>query len=317
MSNHLPRLYTGPVPAVGELITPLPLRGRPVYPGNGYPQNPGEDRPGLSPFGRISRGQPLGKSSVLLYNADGSAAQPAAVQMLQLEGDDMDAGQLSVTLITPRVIPLPYDDVRAGDVNAQNLTGEQDNAQVTGGNFPGAVAPIAWPPLDAILEWGVRGASARAVVDYVNGMTINVVASYLRVYASVSQTQGAGGFSGTSAAYYLSAFVGPGWTKPGTAKRTLYVGNVDAAGESPVFDIPKFARRAYIVAADESATPPNLTVGYLRLWQSPDGTNNVGNYFQSGNQPVGFEIPNGAQYFSVTSGMPASCLFAVIFELAL
>ena len=305
-----------PHPVVGELVTPLALNRNPIYPGNGYPPNPGEDRPGLSPFGRLARGQPLGKSSILLYNGDSSRPQPSAVQMLQLEGDDMDATQLNITLVTPRVIPLSYATVSAGDINQQNLTGEQANDQVSPTNFPGAFGPVRWPPLEAVIEWGVRGASASAVVDYVNGMTVNVVASFLRVYATVSQSQSIGGFAGTSAAYYLAAFVGPGWTKPGTAQRTVYVGELDANTESGVFDIPRFARRAYLVSASGDATPP-VTVGYLRFWQSPNGNHNVGNYFQSGNQPVGFDIPNGAQYFTVQSGLGETALFDVIFELAL
>ena len=41
-----------------------PLYGEPIYPGNGYPPNPGENRPGLSPWGRLAMGQTLGKSSI-------------------------------------------------------------------------------------------------------------------------------------------------------------------------------------------------------------------------------------------------------------
>ena len=39
---------------------PRPLHVEPVYPGNGLPPRPGEDRPGLSPFGRLAMGQALG-----------------------------------------------------------------------------------------------------------------------------------------------------------------------------------------------------------------------------------------------------------------
>jgi hypothetical protein len=297
---------------------PGPLYQRPIFPGNGYPPNPGEDRPGLSPFGRLAKGQPLGKSSILLYDATRDVIQPAGVDMLQVEGDNLDACQLLITLAAPRVIPLPF--ITVSQLDLQNVSGEEDNQQVTTGNFPGTLAPVSWPPLEAIIEWGVGGTTARAVIDYVNGVTVNVVASYLRVHAVVAQTAASGEIVGTSAAYYLAAFVGPGWAKTGTAKRTVYIGTVsDDAGESDVFDVPKFARRATIVGCDTSS-PPNPTIATLRFWQSSDGVaggNNVGNFAQSALEPGPFDVPNAAQYFSVVNQSAVPMKFSVIFELAL
>lgn len=293
---------------------PGPLYRGPIYPGHGYPPNPGENRPGLSPFGRLAKGQPLGKSSILPYDATQNRVQPASVPILQVEGDDLDASQLCITLAPPRVIPLPF--IEASELDIQNQTGEQDNSEVTTGNFPGEVTPIQWPPLEAVFEWGIRGASCRAIVDYVNGVTVNVVASYLRVYAAVTQSEDSGGITGTSALYYLTAFVGPGWTRTGTAKRTVFIGTIADGDASLVFDVPRFARRAMVVGCD-SSTPANVTVATVRFWQSPDGTNNVGNFFQSSNQPVSFDVPNAAQYFSVENGSGVAMKFAVIFELAL
>lgn len=295
-----------------------PLYDRPIYPGNGYPANPGEDRPGLSAFGRLAKGGATGKSSILIYNGDSSRlVQPAAVPMLQLEGDDLDACQLCITLAPPRVIAIPFADLDG--IAQQVLTGEQDNASVDTGNFPGTASPIAWPPLEAIIEWGVKGTAARAVVDFVNGVTVNVIASYLRVYAAVTQNEASGEISGTSAAYYLAAFVGPGWTKTGTAQRTVYVGTVDDADESDVFDVPKFARRAYLVGCDASVTPA-VVAGFLRFWQSPDGQaggNSTGTFFQNSNQPVAFDIPAGSAYFSVYNQSGVDMRMNVVFELAL
>lgn len=293
---------------------PGPLYRGPIYPGNGYPPNRGEARPGMSPFGRLAKGQPLGKSSILPYDASLDRIQPAAVPILQVEGDDLDASQLCITLAPPRVIPLPFIEVSELDI--QNQTGEQDNSEITADNFPGDIAPIQWPPLEAVIEWGIRGASSRAIVDYVNGVTVNVIASYLRVYATVTQSEASGEITGTSALYYLTAFVGPGWTKTGTAKRTIYIGTIAQNAASLVFDVPRFARTAMVVGCD-TTVPANITVATLRFWQSPDGTNNVGNFFQSSNQPGPFAVPNGAQYFSVENGSAVGMKFSVIFELAL
>jgi len=291
-----------------------PLDDLPIFPGRGYPPNPGESRPGLSPFGRLAKGNPLGKSSVFVWSAAAERSQQGPVQLLQIEGDDLDASQLLVTLAPPRVIALPFADVQL-DIDQQILTGEQGNGEVTAGDFPGTASRIAWPPLEAVLEWGVKGAQAKAVVDYVNGLTVSVVASYLRVYAQVSQTIDVGAFAGTSAAYYLAAFVGPGWTKTGTAQRTVYVGSVVNGDSSAVFDVPRFARKAIVVGCD-TTNPPGVTVATLQFWQSPNGTNNVGNFLQSGNQPLAFDVPNAAQYFSVMNGMGNPVLFSVLFELS-
>jgi len=99
---------------------PRPLHVEPLYPGNGLPPRPGEDRPGLSPFGRLAMGQLLGKSSILIYNENGSVVQQAPVDMINVEGDDLDAQQLVVTLHPPRVIPLSFEEV-SNTLDQQNL----------------------------------------------------------------------------------------------------------------------------------------------------------------------------------------------------
>jgi len=75
----------------------LQLETGPLYPGRGYPSRPGEDRPGLSPFGRLAMGQTIGKSSILVYASDQRCIQQAPVDMLTIEGDDVDACQLVLT----------------------------------------------------------------------------------------------------------------------------------------------------------------------------------------------------------------------------
>jgi len=292
-------------------LAPQELLHGPTYPGHGYPPNPGEDRPGLSPFGRLAYGQPLGKSTLLAYNADDDRFQPSPEEILRIEGDNLDASQLIITLASPRVIPFVFADLIPGD---QNLTGEVDNAEITSGNFPGEIVPIRWPPIEVVIEWGIKGASARAIADFVNGMTISVVASFLTVKAVIAQSS-PDTIQGTSGAYYLAGFAGPGFAK-GNARRTIYIGDLDVNTESAVFDIPKFASKVTLVGMDSSAVP-NVTVGFVRFFQSPDGTNNVGNFFVSGNVPGPFDIPNGAQYFSAYNLSGVEMPFSAVFELAL
>jgi hypothetical protein len=297
-----------------------PLNGGPIYPGNGYPPRPGEDRPGLSPFGRLAMGQTLGKSSILIYNHESHDVQQSPVDMITVEGDDLDAWQLVLTLHPPRVIPIAFDEI-SDQLDQQNLTGEQTNSEVTTGHFPGSHKPIQWPPLEALIEFGTGGVSTQVVVDYMNGVTLSVIASYLRVHALVSQSRDDGDIFGTSAAYYLAAHVGPGFAVP-HVQRTIFVGDVDDNHESDVFDVPKFAKRAILVGGrshhhQHHHHPPVIPEGFVRFWQSPDGTNPVGDFFLSGKGPRDIDVPNAGQYFSVYNKSGHHMKMSVIFELAL
>lgn len=295
---------------------PRALHFGPVYPGNGLPPRPGEDRPGLSPFGRLGMGQLLGKSSILVYNHRSDAVQQSPVDMIFVGGDDLDACQLILTLHPPRVIPLRFDEV-ASRLDQQNLTGEQTNSEVTSEDFPGTEKSIRWPPLEALIEFGVGGVNTKVLVDFMNGVTLSVIASFLRVQAFVSQSESSGDISGTSAAYYLAAHVGPGFAA-GHVQRTIFVGGVGNHDESAVFDLPKFAKVAMLVGCREhhDRHDPTLTIGWIRFWQSPEGHACVGDFFVSDHQ-CRIEVPNSAQYFSVFNESGHSMRMSVIFELAL
>ncbi len=296
----------------------LQLFGEPMYPGNGYPPRPGEDRPGLSPFGRLAMGGCLGKSSILIYNNENPAVQPAAVDMITVEGDDLDAWQLTVTLHPPRVIPICFEEV-LDRLDQQNLTGEMTNADIIDKDFPGTKRAMRWPPLEALVEFGVGGVSTQVVVDYINGVSFGVIASYLRVSALVSQSRKNGDIYGTSAAYYLAAHVGPGFVE-GHVQRTVFVGDVHENRESDVFDVPKFGKVAFLSGCrahhKSRRHAPVVAVGWIRFYQSSDRTNCVGDFFVSSYESR-VEVPNGGMYFSVWNQSGHEMKMSVIFELAL
>jgi len=263
----------------------------------------------------------LGKSSILIYDPCVSVEQPAAVDMINVEGDDLDAGQLVLTLHPPRVIAIPRYEIPR---DFQNLTGEQTNAEVEITDFPGENRPIKWPPLEAVIEFGVGGVATKVVVDYVNGVTLSVTASFLRVYAIVTQSDACNGISGTAAAYYLAAHVGPGYCSA-RAQRTIFVGELCDDGEeseSCVFPVPRFAKAASLLGCghlcDEECGErfPASVKGSIRYWQSPDGTHCVGEQHVSDHHKR-VEIPNAAQYFSVVNDTGHKMRMAVIFDLAL
>ncbi len=315
MSNRRDNQYAlGPpieVPGGGD-----PMFSGLRYPGSGYLPRPGENRPDLSAWARLARGQPLGKSVNLVYNSASAASQP--ISILQISGDDADAKQLVVTLGQPRVLPLAFSQTLA-QANPTNRSGEQDNAEILDrGNFPGTVAPCAWPPFVAIVEWGIGGVGFKASVDFVNGSTIALLCSFLRVHGAVTADPETSGISGTSAIYALSAFVGPGLAQT-HARRTVYVGSLDPTEESDVFPVPPFARSALVVGQDPAAVPA-ITVATIRFWQAADGVAGgscVGNFLVSGNQSFFVPIPAGAAYASVLSGTGTASRFSIVYDLAI
>ena len=293
---------------------PRPLIVEPLYPSNGLPPRPGEDRPALSPFGRLAMGQLLGKSSILIYDNRADVVQEAPVNIVAIEGDDLDAQQLILTLHPPRVIPLSFVEI-SGRLDQQNLTGEQTSAEVTAGNFPGTSEPIRWPPLEAFVEFGTGGVNTKIAVDYMNGVTLSVSASFLRVTAAVTQGRGSGDFFGTSAAYYLAAHAGPGFAES-HAQRTIFVGDVSANDESLPQDVPRYSKVATLVGYHRHHRAPTRMCGWIRFWQSPDGTNGAGDFFVSDNG-ARVEVPNGAPYFTVLNESKHASKMSVLFELAL
>ena len=293
---------------------PRLLNTEALYPGNGLPPRPGEDRPGLSPFGRLAMGKTLGISTILIYDHHTAGVQPGMNDMIAIEGDDLDACQLSLTLHPPRVIPLCFGDLNAR--HDQRLTNEQSNSEVVSYDFPGTYEPIRWPPLEAAIEFGVGGVSTTVVVDYLNGVTLSVEASYLRVRALVTQSKCDSGIWGTSAAYYLAAHVGPGYAES-HAQRTIFAGEVDDHANSDVFDVPKFAKTGTLIGCQSHHhKKPILTTGWIRFWQDPKGEHCVGDFFVSDHQ-TRVVVPNAALYFSVYNDSGHVMKMSVLFKLAL
>jgi hypothetical protein len=291
------------------------LNTEPIFPGNGQPPRTGEDRPGLSPFARLAMGGCYGKSTILIYDHCNPQVQNAQGDMIMLEGDDVDACQLSLTLYPPRVVPIAICELPL-DVN--NVTGEQGNGEISVCDFPGTDESIRWPPLEAVVEFGVGGVSTRVVVDYMNGVTLSVIASYLRVSALVTQSSDCGDIVGTSALYRLAAHVGPGFAEA-HAQRTIFLGEVDDNEDSKVLNVPDFAKVATLAgcrAGKQHHHKPKPTIGWIRFWQDPKGRHCVGDFFMSDHQDR-VEVPNAAQYFSVFNESGHKMKMSVIFELGL
>jgi hypothetical protein len=261
---------------------------------------------GDSAWQRLTCGQALGKRIVFAYDPDDDGVQDFPIEFFQLGGEDRDSTQMRIVLTPPTIIPIPAADL-AGK-NLQNLTNEYFNGTIGDADFPGSGAPVIWPPLSAIVEWGTN-ARTHAIVDIGNGRPINIAASWLRVRGGVTTD----GFNvpGTAGAYVMSAFASPGWADNDTATRTVFMGTLTGNAESDIFAVPTFARKATVVGMTANV----VTAANLNFWRSPNGTHPCGTFFQSGNAPGGFRVPNAAQYFSVNP--EATGPYAVVFDLSL
>lgn len=289
-----------------------PLYDVPEFPGVGLPPRAEALETPLQAWARLCKGQTIGHKANLFYDASiDDAIQLAGNDCLEIGGEDIDATQLQITLCPPAAIPREAADL---DLNFQHQTGELDNANVGAANYPGDVTPIAWPPITARIEYGTGGTRAVVYADFVNGTSVNITASWVRVTAVVMPD--AIHAPGTTGLYTLAAFASPGWPRNGNAQRTIYVGTIpEANDESAIFPVPPFAKKGTVIGCD-TGSPPAVTVAYIQFWQSPDGTKNVGNYLVNGNQPIEFNVPNGGAYFSIVSAMSSPTLFAALFDLA-
>lgn len=290
------------------------------YPGHGLPnrqQNTMSRMPGWS---RLAKDAPLGQKTNIFYNPRVFKTQTDPVQILQLPGDegtDLDATQIQLVLAPPRAIPreviyLPTD--------IQGMTGEFDNAAMLSyGTYPGGIHPIAWPPFIYVVEWGVGGTRVRAEIDAVNGASVNLTASFVRVYGAVALDAIEGAPNpGTEGVYTLAAFVGPGYPREGSAQRTVFLGQLTAAGtpdqNSGVAATPALAKDVTVLS---NVAAPNVTVCYVTFFQDPGGQNPVASYIVNGNQPDAFRVPNGGAYFQVQSGAGVSAYYSAVFGLSI
>lgn len=291
---------------------PRPLTDGLVFPGHAYPWRESDLREGAkaTSWARLTQGQPTGGRAVILYDNTVTEPQIAGTPFFDLGGDDHDAVQMQIVIDSPRVIWRSFVSLAGEPV--QNLSGEYDNLEIdTGVNFPGTLAPIRWPPLSALIEFGTL-TKTRMLVDIINGARVNVTASAVRAWAVI--TADAAAQPGTSAAYAVRAFATPGWPTRQVAQRTVWLGSVNDGAASSIFAVPERAREVTVIGTS-IALPPAVTVGYVRFYQDPAGAHGAGSFIVNGNQPTPFLIPNSAAYFDVVNGSGAALDLAALFPL--
>ena len=291
----------------------------------------------------LAQGRSLGKKvlGLLAFTVDGSGnvtiTSAPKVNMFEVRGPDKAAMNLQVTLAPPRIIPIDGTIItaqRAFDlVNSQNASGSIDFAE----NEDGGQGVVATPMI-ATVQWGIGGVNVqRAEVDFLNGLSINLSASYLRLGLEIDPLlQKLNVLPGTSAIYEVEAFVGPGYAKRNNAQRTINFEGVQppgggSLGTSPVVPIPKFATRCRLTLGCAASVDPDTLSGWTAqvvffrgynqgytanpnpaAWVDVTGINKIVD-----GQLGDIEIPNGSYYVAVRHKNSFTIVPRLIFDLGI
>lgn len=244
----------------------------------------------------IARSAP-GKSSVVRYIFTASPIDSSPVPNLQLNGgadNDLDACQICLMLSRPEL-------VTAVGVPASFPTQDIANTQ----NSDNVPAGTRWGAPFADVEWGIGGIKNKARVDILNGLGVNLNASWLSVSVGVECAFDTGGQY-----YRLASFASPGSSKFPSAQRTIDVSGPYSSGIAGPYKVPAFAKRFWLLSS-----PADL--GTLEFWADPAcAIASMGTITPIAGIYGPYPIPNQAYYFLYTRLAGAPRVKAV-FDLAI
>ena len=298
-----------------------------LYPGHGLPPRPSVETP-QTLYALLCEGRSLGKRVSLLVNSadNGSLISPAKVNILQVDGANAAAMNLTLTISPPRVIPVGgatgISLARAQElVESQQASGTMDFADVEDGNLG-----VACTPTIVLIDHGVGGVSTHHVeVDVLNGLTCTLSGSFVRVGVAPDPLLAKFNIAaGSDAIYELAAHLAPGSSKPSTAQRTIQLGLVQGPeddfffGTSGFAPIPKFATQVALNIGGGPFVDPNSMLGWIvqviffescpstgyqpqtnpAFWPAFISTAMIAD---NGNGNRWITIPNGAQYVASRS----------------
>lgn len=272
--------------------------------------------PPPSDWSALANGKTMGKRVVVRWPGT-HATLPTTIDILTIDGNNLNAAQMCLTLTPPKLIRNTLGPSFDGQ-NVQSMTGEMDNEQLV------AIGPdVSIPQCTAIIDWGIGGVGNTVEADFSNGLCLNLSASFLRVRAKV---EGNPDLDTTNGAIVLAAFVGPGVAKPNNAQRTIAIES-NLGGEHSI-PVPRYAKMAHLLqfATNVPVFTPVKSSGVLRFWANKDGVNAgalaipIAQHFVDSDHPFPVVVPNEAYYFSfvdTTAGGPYNFSSAkVVFDLA-
>jgi hypothetical protein len=251
-------------------------------------------------FSKLIQGKTIGKKIAIGIPLAAVGTTSGQINLLELLGSDDCATQLNLTLTPPSVIVdagspgtgFKFPFVAGSDV--QHFSGDEGNETVT-------MNDLGLARFIASVEWGIGGIQSKVLVDFSNGLCLNLNASFLRVGAIVIP-RGGQTFVAT-----LGAFVGPGNVKPNNAQFTDAFVSIGAGLASAVTPIPKFGKTMRFCG--RSVVPGSPLIFHITFWQDRLATISQGEFvFNGANPNSGFPragdsipIPNGAYWYTITN----------------
>lgn len=270
----------------------------------------GGPSPSESDWSRLSRGQTLGKRVVVQMVPAQGEIVAAPVNMLTVGNEsDETAMNLGLTLHPPEIITIP------GTLpdNIQSASGEQDNIARLGDGGTN------WPLMQALVEWGIGGVQGQATVDFVNGATMNLQASWVRVGAIIIND----GFL-TRGVMVVRAQLGPSHSAPSRAQTTVLMDDIVAHGLiGNIFPIPRYAKDVNILLNNiAAAVQPDFDIIFFRgpnvaapLAGRAIYSSAASGVFRYG-EPC--PIPDGAFYYAIRNTQAAQgATYRAVFNLAI
>lgn len=294
------------------------------------------------------------KIAIAAQGSDSGIIQGNSLNILQISAPNEFAQQLQLVLSSPHLVSQYQfpGGVVPMDGSIQDASGDRDNYDFY--LHPSDSNNISWMQAIAVIEWGIGGVQYKAEVDFLNGLCINLVASWVRVGAFIDAIN-TDGTVVDGGAYIFSAFVGPGYPKANNAQRTFYVGSLLNVGDSSggfssdfgypqkgygnifntdptlpplngfanLYPIPYFAKLASVIAMHGDTLSFGLPLSpwdvSLVFFRDVRATNPLGHYHFTPDVREPCRIPNGAMYFSVHNnlGNPITSPVSVIFDLAI
>lgn len=267
----------------------------------------------------LQHGKTLGKATSFRFNTGNLGFSP--VDILSIQAEDRDAMELSILLSPIRIAPDPG----VGPLpNANTFTGPWQSISQVYAMTPAQIAaaygnngPLLGT-VRATISWGIGGAYNEATVDWVNGSSVHIHASFVRMSAQVIPDAS----SAQSMLYQLGAQIGPGNQKFLGAQYTEPLNDWDTGEVSGIFPVPNFARRVSLACMAPVAVPPDPPfVGSIRFWRNFTGptlgTQQMGEFLFSANNTTPVPIPNGAYFYDIVSQTASPNKWFAVFDLAI
>lgn len=280
---------------------------------------PAADIVGFQGPGVVPGGEPSGGARRLQEEIASGGFEPPAPTYRPLGGAQANNRGGSIVVIVPSGGGGSFEDFKGIVETSKNAGDDAEAIGVTLGFQPvvAETTPQVRVVSTALLTWGIGGAIFEAEMDWLQGLTFSLFASYVRVGLRVQSILAA-----SEIKYIFSAALAYGQNgsrgQASPCRLTRSVGSLNALSSAEL-PIPAWANSFTIVDTNAFATAPTLGISVSTIAGAP-----IANYAYTSranganlteNQ---YPIPNGGRTLEITNtGGAATSGISVIFNLAL